>query len=291
MSLPPDRSYPWPQGKSAAFVFSMDVDSDSPWLWAHRNTADPRYLSHLEQRRFGLREGIWRVLDLLERYDIRGSFFVPGSVAEAHPGLLPHLIARGHEVGLHGWFHELVTEASDAQFTEALERSLALFEAQTGQRPAGFRSPAWEMTPYMLAEVKRLGLYDSSLSGFDHPYDIGGVTEIPVQWAIDDAVYWKFLGGGGDLAPPVAPGQVLDIWAGEWRGIAALGGLMMLTVHDYISGRAHRLQVLDQLLQQVTATPGAWITTAGALAAWHRQSGASGRWTAPGDVPPGIHTR
>ncbi|MFC3313165.1 polysaccharide deacetylase family protein [Falsigemmobacter intermedius] len=131
------QPYPWPEGKRAAFVFSMDVDSDSPWAWINRDRSGPLYLSHLEQRRFGLREGIWRVLDLLERFDIRGSFYVPGAVAEAHPYLLPRLIAGGHEVGLHGWFHEFVTEISDAEFSEALERSLDLFHRQTGQRPPG----------------------------------------------------------------------------------------------------------------------------------------------------------
>lgn len=284
-------TYPWPEGRSSAFTFSMDVDSDAPWLWIHRAKADPRYLSHLEQRRFGLREGIWRVLDLLDRHEIRGSFYVPGSVAEANPELLPALVARGHEVGLHGYYHEFVTEISDAEFTEALERSISLFETQTGIRPRGFRSPAWEMTPHMLAEVRRLGFYDSSLSGFDRPYTIGGVTEIPVQWAIDDAVYWKFLGGGGDLAPPMAPAQVLDIWREEWLGLHDLGAMMMLTVHDYISGRAHRLRVLDQLLGLVRATPGVWIATSAQIAAWHEGLDPALRPDHDARLPPGIHSK
>ena len=50
----------------------------------------------------------------------------------------------------------------------AVDESGALFVEQTGERPVGFRSPAWEMTPHMLSEIKRLGLaYDSSLSGAD----------------------------------------------------------------------------------------------------------------------------
>jgi len=282
-------NYQWPEGKQAAFVFSMDVDADSPWLWINRDKADPRYLSHLEQRRFGLREGIWRVLDLLDRHAVKGSFYVPGSVAEANPRLLETLIARGHEVGLHGYFHELVTEVTDEQFTEALERSVELFVAQTGRRPRGFRSPAWEMTAHMLAEVKRLGFYDSSLSGHDHPYDLGGVTEIPVQWAIDDAIYWKFLGGGGDLAPPAAPGAVLEIWREEWLGLHELGGMMMLTVHDYISSRAHRLRALDGLLRVVADSPGTWIATAAQLADWHEGSANAGRFSYDAAIPRGIH--
>ena len=93
----------------------------------------------------------------------------------------------------------------------------------------------------MLAEVKRLGLYNSSLMGFDHPYTIDGVTEVPVQWTTDDAIYFKFLGGGADLAPPSAPGPILDGWLDEWEVLHRYGGLFMLTVHDWISGRAQRI--------------------------------------------------
>ena len=50
----------------------------------------------------------------------------------------------------------------------------------------------------MLAEVRRHGFYDSSLMGYDHPYTIDGVTELPVQWTTDDAIYFKFYGGGLD---------------------------------------------------------------------------------------------
>lgn len=282
-------AYEWPEGKQSAFVFSMDVDADSPWLWTNRKLPDPRYLSHLEQRRFGLREGLWRILDLLARYGIKGSFYVPGSVAEANPQLLETLIDRGHEVGLHGFHHELVTEVSDQQFTDALERSVALFKAQTGKMPRGFRSPAWEMTVHMLAEVKRFGFYDSSLAGHDHPYQIGGVTEIPVQWPIDDAIYWKFLGGGGDHWPPVAPGQVQEIWQEEWLGLHDLGGMMMLTVHDYISSRAHRLRVLERLLQTVADSRGVWSATSAQLADWHEASANAGRYCYDAALPTGIH--
>jgi peptidoglycan/xylan/chitin deacetylase (PgdA/CDA1 family) len=71
----------------------------------------------MEQRLFGPRMGIWRILDLLEQYEIKGTFFVPGIVAENHPDLLPAFVERGHEIGLHGYFHELAAQASDAEFT------------------------------------------------------------------------------------------------------------------------------------------------------------------------------
>ncbi|MFC7611822.1 polysaccharide deacetylase family protein [Teichococcus aestuarii] len=137
----PWPAYQWPEGKRSAFCLSVDVDADAPYLWAQRRPEDARMLGQLEQRRFGLRQGIWRLLDLLDRFGVKGSFFVPGVVAEANLHLLPAFLERGHEVGLHGWFHEIVAQSSDAEFTAALEASLELFRRQTGAAPRGFRSP------------------------------------------------------------------------------------------------------------------------------------------------------
>ncbi|CAH1652681.1 polysaccharide deacetylase family protein [Chelatococcus asaccharovorans] len=281
---PPPR-YVWPEGKQSAFCFSIDVDADAPLLWNLREGAPSPLLGHMEQRLFGPRVGIWRILDLLDRFGIKASFYVPGAVAEQHPDLLPAFVARGHEIGLHGYFHEIVSQVSDAEFTGALEASLAIFQAQVGIKPKGFRSPAWEMTPHMLAEIKKHGLYDSSLSGFDHPYTIGDVVEVPVQWAIDDAIYFKFLGGGADSWPPQATQPILDNWLDEWDMLQAEGGLLMLTVHDWISGRAHRIRMLERLLERVTTTQGAWIATVGEVAAYHAQSANAAQFKVPVRTP------
>ena len=276
--------YEWPTGKTSAFCFTVDVDAESPLLWNMKSETTARVIGQMEQRLFGPRVGIWRILDLLDRFGIKGSFFVPGVVAKNHPDLLPAFVKRGHEIGLHGYFHEIVSQVSDEEFTGALEASLEVFRAQVGIVPKGFRSPAWEMTPHMLSELKRRGLYDSSLSGFDHPYTIGDVTEVPVQWAIDDAVYFKFVGGGADSWPPSATGPILDSWIDEWSMLHKEGGLLMLTIHDWISGRAHRILMLERLLQRVTAEQGAWIATVGEVAAHHAASVNADRYKVPVQV-------
>ena len=296
MTTPVNRSspwpaYAWPQGRSSAFCFTVDVDAHSPLLWGLREQPASKLVGQFEQRLFGPRVGIWRLLDLLARHDIRGSFFVPAVVAETFPELLPAFVERGHEVGLHGFFHEIVAHTSDAEFSAALDASLALFQRQVGLTPKGFRSPAWEMTPHMMAELHARGMYDSSLSGFDNPYTLGGVVEVPVQWAIDDAVYFKFLGGGVDHWPPSASRPVLETWTDEWETLHAEGGLFMLTVHDWISGRAHRIRLLDTLLSTVARTPGAWIATVGEVAAYHAASVNHDRFMVPLSTPESIASR
>jgi peptidoglycan-N-acetylglucosamine deacetylase len=287
----PWPAYEWPQGKRSAFCFTVDVDAESPLLWSLREQPAQRTVGQLEQRKFGPRVGIWRLLDLLERFGVKGSFFVPAVVAEKHPELLPAFVQRGHEVGLHGYFHEIVSHVSDQEFSAALDASIELFRRQVGVAPAGFRSPAWEMTGHMLAEVKARGMYDSSLSGFDNPYTIADVVEVPVQWALDDAVFFKFLGGGVDNWAPSPPRQVLEGWIDEWEMLHADAGLFMLTVHDWISGRGHRIRLLENQLERVCADPGAWVTTVGEVAAHHARSVNRDRFSVALETPEPIGVR
>lgn len=287
----PFSAYEWPQGKTSAVLLSVDVDATSPLLWSLGDEA-PNRLAHLEIRNFGPRTGLYRLIELFARHGRKASFYVPGYVAEQNPEILPVIVEAGHEIGLHGYFHEIVSEVSDAEFTGAIEASLELFDRQTGIRPTGFRSPAWELTPHMLSEIKRLGLlYDSSLSGFDHPYEIAGVPEIPVQWAVDDAIFFKFEGGGRDRFPMQSGRMVLADWIAEWRALHRFGGLFTLTVHDWISGRAQRIALLDDLLTEIATEPTAWVATGHEIAAHFVTSPNKGRFAVDAAIPAAIGPR
>lgn len=258
--------YTWPEGKLSAACFSVDVDANAPWLWQHRN-ALPVALGAREHRQYGMRAGLVRMVRMMDRLGIKGSFFVPGVVAQDNPELLPGLLERGHEIALHGFYHELVAEISDGQFTEALEASIDIFVSQTGQRPKGFRSPAWEMTPHMLNELQRHALWDSSLMGEDVPYRIAGVTQVPVRWDNDDAIFFKFLGAGDKSPRPDA--EVERQWAGDAAAQIRDGGLFMLTVHDWISGRAARVDMLERLWRPLVEDDSVWCASCGQIAAHH----------------------
>lgn len=264
------QPYVWPKGIRAAACFTVDVDATAPWLWQHRESLPPT-LAALEHRQYGMRRGLARIVAMLDRLSLKGSFFVPGVVAEDNPDLLPGLVERGHEIALHGYLHEIVSETSDAAFSDALGRSIALFVAQTGQRPIGFRSPAWELTAHMIAELQREGLWDSSLMGDDLPYRISGVTEVPVRWDNDDAVFFKFLGAGDKSPRP--DHEVEQQWTAEADAQICDGGLFMLTVHDWISGRPARVNMLERILAPLAEHDAVWVATCGEIAAHHAKSG------------------
>lgn len=262
-------AYPWPEGYRAAVVFSADVDVESPFQWANRGKPVVT-LGEIEQRRFGPRRGLSRLVDLLDEFGAKGSFYVPGAVMETYPWIVPGLLTEGHEVALHGYYHERVDTLDDAAFAEVMERSLAIYRAQGGTVPVGFRSPAWELAPGQVAQLKRPEiLYDSSLMGLDHPYRLDGLTEIPVHWPVDDAIFFRYFGGGRDTSAPTSPAALLAAWQFEFDAVAASGGLFMITVHPWMSGRASRTEMLRRLFAHIRGRDDIWWTTSAEIARWH----------------------
>ena len=264
--------YRWPENIRAAFCFTIDVDAESPQLWRGRHQASLS-MNELEQRRYGLREGIWHLLEILRRYEVQATCFVPVYEAETRPWLLEALARDNHEIGLHGVLHEMVSELNVAQFADIVEKGVETVVRMTGTKPAGFRSPAWEMTPWAFDVLQQAGLtYDSSLSGHDHPYALDETIEIPIQWPLDDAVFFRYSGTGADRWQPLSTDAVVKSWLDICRDIEGHGGSAVTTVHPWLTGRSYRVRLAESLLEHACNSSGLWICTAGQLAAYHAAS-------------------
>jgi polysaccharide deacetylase family protein (PEP-CTERM system associated) len=125
-----------------------------------------------------------RLLDLLERRGVRGTFFTLGWVGRRFPDLVRRIAARGHEVASHGHWHRRVTTLSAAEFREDIRESKAVLEDASGQACVGFRAPSFSIVPglewvfdVLLEEGYR---YDSSLFPIRRPdYGYPAALETP----------------------------------------------------------------------------------------------------------------
>jgi peptidoglycan/xylan/chitin deacetylase (PgdA/CDA1 family) len=158
-----------------------------------------------------------------------------------------------------------------------LKESLAILDRYLGVKPAGYRSPAWEMNLWSPALLRRNGIsYDSSLMGSDLPYSIetpsGPLTEVPVQWLLDDAPLYRHVYGASNAIAD--PDRVLRMWLEEFEGIHSDNGCFVLTCHPHISGRASRVAVLDELLKKMRETGTVWFATCAGVAQWAANSAA-----------------
>jgi peptidoglycan/xylan/chitin deacetylase (PgdA/CDA1 family) len=256
----------WPGAARAAISLTFDVDAETGWLGE-----DPAYadrLSTLSEARFGVTRGLPRILDILDRHAVKGTFYVPGHTAELHPDAIRRIADAGHEIGHHGHMHLRSDTATEASQREEIERGLeALAPIAT---PTGYRSPSWELTPVTLGLLYEHGFtYDSSLMGDDRPYVLeGGLLELPVHWSLDDWPHLHWKPGRGDAF--TSPGAFLDTWLRELHSALADGRHLTYTMHPEVIGRGHRARLLEDLIVQVRERADVWFPTHGDVAAFVR---------------------
>ncbi len=113
-----------------------------------------------------------RILDLLERYQVRATFFVLGWIGEHHPWVVKKIAGFGHEVACHGHDHRLIHEMSPEDFRKQLTRSVDILQGLTGKKILGFRAPSFsikEDTLWAFEILAEMGIrYDSSIFPIFH---------------------------------------------------------------------------------------------------------------------------
>jgi peptidoglycan/xylan/chitin deacetylase (PgdA/CDA1 family) len=240
-------------------MLTFDIDGVSGAL--NRRPDSASLPSFMSAREYGPSVAMPRILDMLDAYGIKASFYIPGYVAETHVDLVKDVFARGHEVAHHGYIHEPPATLTRQQEEAVLDKGIEILHGITGERPNGYRSPSWELSEHSLELLADRGfLYDSSLMGDDAPYfvDAGGkrLVEVPVHWELDDAPYYNYWPALGIVNTMASPQQVYDIWSAGFEGMYHYGRSFMLTMHPYVSGRPGRLRMVERLIQYIRTFPG-----------------------------------
>jgi polysaccharide deacetylase family protein (PEP-CTERM system associated) len=132
-----------------------------------------------------------RLLGILERRGIRGTFFVLGWTAQRHPDLVRRIAAAGHEIGSHGFDHELVYRQDPEEFRRDIRRARQLLQDLSGQEVIGYRAPSYTImtrTLWALGIIADEGFrYDSSIFPIARRrYGMPRAPRWPHRVALDD---------------------------------------------------------------------------------------------------------
>ena len=258
---------------SATCAVCLTFDFDAISVWLNLKERSPTSISRGE---FGARVGIWRILSLLDKHDMRTTFFVPGHTADTYPEIVRKIHEKGHEIAHHGYCHESPADLKYEEEVAILDKGISSLKAITGKRPLGYRSPSWEMSPNTLKLLlERDFIYDSSTMADDFtPYkcrigDKASITkpfkfgresrllEIPVAWNLDDWTLFEYQESSGSSAPS----KVYEIWAGDFDYMYkhVENGVFTLTLHPQVIGRGHRIVVLEKLVKHMRSCPNVWF--------------------------------
>jgi peptidoglycan/xylan/chitin deacetylase (PgdA/CDA1 family) len=255
---------PWPGGARCAVAITFDVDSDS---FVH--IAEPERAHRLVCTTSWTRYdevAIPRIVEIFRQFDLHQTFFFPAWCMERYPHLVELVLAAGHEVGLHGYLHELANTLSLEREAELLQRSLDVMQRVAGRKPTGWRSPLYAFSENSADLIARAGfLYDSSLMGDDIPYVLrsraGEIVELPLQDASDDwpqyAENWD-LGYHASIRPPA---RGIETFVAEFEAAWEHRGLWISVWHPFVSGRLSRAMEVAKMIQHMQARGGVWFAT------------------------------
>ena len=270
-----------PRGKKCAACFTFDFDAISVWLGREKQ-GSPTPISRGE---FGA-VGAIRILDLLRKYSIKSTWFVPGHTIETYPDESQKIVREGHEIGHHNYLHEVPNRLSLEEERLVIKKGIECIEKLTGGRPAGYRSPSWDLSPNTLKLLLENGfIYDSSMMAHDYlPYRVRegdvasretaykfgkdtNLVELPVSWTLDDFPHFEFLyeHPGSGLR---AGSAVLENWINDFEYMYknVESGVFTITFHPQIIGRGHRILVLEKLIKHIVGKGDVWAATMGEVA-------------------------
>ena len=250
----------WPGGARVAVLLSFDVDNETV-QGLRTGTVS---IGPLSQGEYGARVALPRVVRLLDRENIPATFFFPAWSLKLAPEQAEVINESGrHEIGVHGWIHELNTVLDGPTEERLLVQALDAIEEITGERPVGYRAPSWNHSPNTLRIIRDLGfLYESSLMADDRPYELlqngeaTGIVELPVEWILDDAPLFNPLGNRY-----MNPRDVMQVWIDEFDMAWEEGTMFLLTMHPHVIGHRSRILALAGLIDHMQAKGDVWFAT------------------------------
>lgn len=227
--------------------------------------------SPISRGEFGVNVGAQRILDLLKKYNVSSSWFIPGHTLETYPDQCLRVFDAGHEIGHHGWTHVPPAAMTREQEEAGLVRANEQIKKLTGAYARGYRSPSWDLSPHSVELLlKHNFIYDSSMMGDDYtPYRVrqGDIIELekpaifgkptrliemPISWSLDDYPHFEFVRTNTTiLQGNMNAHHVLQNWIDDFLYMRDHldWGVITYTFHPFVIGRGHRMIVLEKLIR------------------------------------------
>lgn len=187
-----------------------------------------------------------RLVDLLDRHQLRATFFVLGWVGRRFPGLIREIVRQGHEIGCHSYWHRLIYRQSPEEFREDLRLARDVLESAAGTAVTAYRAPSYSITNESLWALDILEdegfRYDSSIFPTYHPrYGIPEAKSYPHRLYTEHGSLWEFPPSALQFwgwNVPVARGGYFRLYPAQWaaygfRHINRLGHPGVFVIHPW----------------------------------------------------------
>jgi peptidoglycan/xylan/chitin deacetylase (PgdA/CDA1 family) len=220
---------------------------------------------------YGVNEGIPRALDLFDKHGIKVTSFMIGEAIKKHPELAREIVRRGHEPGAHGTTWTASYDLPREQEKAFIKDSADTVRQITGVQPVGWNAYFIRNSVSISETLQDLGfLYSIDDPSRDEPFIIPvrgrDFAMVPYTLHMNDM---NFPFQGYD---PHAHEQALrDEFDQLYEEAATRRRMMVIGMHDRLSGHANRIRALDRFLTYAKSHEGAWFARKDEIARWALQ--------------------
>ena len=272
----------WPNGARVALWVIPNIehflfDRPSTSITAVTTQFVPDVLNYA-WRDFGPRVGIWRMMEIMDRYGVRGTVALNSDVCEHYP----RIIEAGNKLGWEWMGHGKNNSIMLGNKSEDEERPLIAgivkaITAGTGKAPRGWLGPALTETHNTLDILAENGIdYVADWTNDEQPYPMrvkkGTMTSIPYSVELNDIP--AFL--DGSQSAENFGRMIKDQFDVLYEDGAKTGRVMSICLHPFLIGHPFRAKYFNEALKHITSRQEVWVTTgAEIIDAYHKAAKAA----------------
>ena len=266
----------WPNNSRVAFWLVPNIeyyppDMHSGLLDSSMPDIKPDVLN-FSWKDYSLRVGLWRVMEAMDRYNVKGTVALNSVVCELYPNVIRECKKRGWEFMGHG----ICNAWSMADFNEEEERDVVRETVRTiakhcGKTPRGWLGPALAESPNTPEILVENGIrYVCDWVNDDQPYSMktkNGRSIISIPYSIEINDYSFFIRQA--LTPQEFYQVCVEQFDTLYREGKDNGRVMCLPIHPFLVGQPFRFGYFEKLLKYITTKDGVWVTTGSEIVDWY----------------------
>jgi allantoinase len=265
----------WPNGARVAVWVIPNIEHflfDRPSTRIATLPVNPDVLNYA-WRDYGVRVGIWRMMEVMEKYGVKGTVALNSDVCKHYPRIIEEGKKLGWEWMGHGTNNSTLMNAqSEAEERTLIKEVVATITKSVSEAPRGWLSPALSETVSTLDILAENGIeYVGNWTNDDQPYAMrvkkGSMIAMPYSVEINDIPALLDL----HQSPEYFGQMICDQFDVLYEDGAKTGRVMSICLHPFLVGYPHRSKYFAKALAHVTSRQEIWLTTGSEIVDWYKR--------------------
>lgn len=268
----------WPKGARVAVWVIPNIEHflfDRPSTSVtHATTSLVPDVLNYSWRDYGVRVGVWRLMEIMESHGVRGTVALNSDVCDHYPRIIEEGNRLHWEWMGHGTNNStLINKQSEQEERALIAEVVGTIDKATGAPPRGWLSPALSeshRTLDILAENKIE--YVANWVNDEQPYPMrvktGTMLSMPYSLEINDIPVFLDHHQSGETFGRM----ICDQFDGLYEDGAKTGRVMAISLHPFLIGHPHRSKYFANALAHIVSRQEVWLATGSEIANWYKMN-------------------